>query len=388
MEIVFVSNFLNHHQIPLCEELRVLAESFWFIATENGTSQGYQVSQSREYVIDYQTEKARALEKILSADAVVFGSCPNELIQTRMRCNKLSFLFSERFFKKGTWRRWIPKTRKAVRDRIVKHADKQMYALCASAFLPYDLSLLRFPSDKCLRWGYFPRGKCYEDVNALLEKKRKNSILWAGRMISLKHPELAVYTAKRLTEEGCDFSMNIIGDGPLKADLQKQIDACGLSQKVHILGSMKPEQVRDYMEQSEIFLFTSDRNEGWGAVLNEAMNSACAVVASSAIGSVPYLVEDGQSGLIFRSERKDDLVDKVKILLTHPEERAKLGESAYRTIAEEWNANIAARRLVEMIDIFLKENKLVAYDRGPCSRAEVLGDNWKNDKERLGAICI
>jgi glycosyltransferase involved in cell wall biosynthesis len=61
---------------------------------------------------------------------------------------------------------------------------------------------------------------------------------------------------------------------------------------------MAPEAVRDHMEAADIFLFTSDFNEGWGAVLNESMNSACAVVASHAIGSVPFLLKDGENGFI------------------------------------------------------------------------------------------
>lgn len=51
---------------------------------------------------------------------------------------------------------------------------------------------------------------------------------------------------------------------------------------------MKASEVRSYMEKADIYLFTSDFNEGWGAVLNESMNSGCAVVASHAIGSVPF----------------------------------------------------------------------------------------------------
>jgi glycosyltransferase involved in cell wall biosynthesis len=45
-----------------------------------------------------------------------------------------------------------------------------------------------------------------------------------------------------------------------------------------------------------VFIFTSDRNEGWGAVLNEAMGSGCAVVAADLIGSVPYLIEHKKMG--------------------------------------------------------------------------------------------
>ena len=44
------------------------------------------------------------------------------------------------------------------------------------------------------------------------------------------------------------------------------------------------------MEESEIYLVTSDRKEGWGAVVNEAMNSGCAVVADHMIGAAPWMI--------------------------------------------------------------------------------------------------
>ena len=78
---------------------------------------------------------------------------------------------------------------------------------------------------------------------------------------------------------------------------EKKLEDC-----VHMLGAMSPDEVRKHMEQANIFLFTSDRNEGWGAVLNEAMNSGCAVVASHAIGSVPYLIKNGNNGYIYENE--------------------------------------------------------------------------------------
>lgn len=55
-------------------------------------------------------------------------------------------------------------------------------------------------------------------------------------------------------------------------------------------------KVREHMEDADIFLFTSDYNGGRGAVLNESMNSGCMVAASHAIGSVPFLLEDGKRG--------------------------------------------------------------------------------------------
>ena len=45
------------------------------------------------------------------------------------------------------------------------------------------------------------------------------------------------------------------------------------------------------MRKHEIFLFTSDRNEGWGAVSNESMSNGCMLVGSDGIGSIPFLVK-------------------------------------------------------------------------------------------------
>ena len=160
---------------------------------------------------------------------------------------------------------------------------------------------------------------------------------------------------------------------------QLKIRAAEASFDVYVtfLGSMKPSQVRSHMEQAGIYLFTSDRQEGWGAVLNESMNSGCAVVASHAIGAVPYLVKNNENGLIYQSGNVDMLYEKVKYLLDHPEEQKRLGKAAYRTITETWNAEVAAQRLINLAQHILNgEESPDLYENGPCSRAEIIKDDW------------
>ena len=117
MKLVLVSSFLNHHQQPLCEAFCSLCDDFCFVATESTRNVGYQVSGEAEYVLHYfeDSEKDLVRQKILEADVVIFGACPTEMIEYRMKENKLSFVYSERFFKKGIWRRFIPSTRKAIK---------------------------------------------------------------------------------------------------------------------------------------------------------------------------------------------------------------------------------------------------------------------------------
>ena len=380
MKTVFVSNFLNHHQIPFCEALQKRSASFKFVATDSMASQGYQVPHEADYVMHFDGDdnKEEVYSVIREADAVIFGSCTEELIDARMKENKLSFLNSERFFKKGVWRRFIPKTRNAVKNRIVRYGDKNMYVLCASAYLPYDLKLMSFPTEKCFKWGYFPATNKY-DLEALINKKSggKIKLLWVGRMLDLKHPDDAVKLAEKLKKSGIDFELNLVGDGVLREGLEAMVNDKGLSDCVHLLGSKTTEEVRRYMEEASIFLFTSDRNEGWGAVLNEAMNSGCAVVASHAIGSVPFLIEDGKNGLIYRSGDIEDLYEKVKYLIDNQDKATQLGKSAYITLADLWNAETAAERFIKLVEAIRSGNIYNLFEDGPCSKAKVLKDNWR-----------
>ena len=380
MNLIFVTNKLNHHQYALCEAFGEQFDDFKLVTTEKTQGIGYQTAKDAEFVFHYENSENRGdiEEIILNADIVIFGACPNELIEMRMKENKLSFLYSERFFKKGVWRRFIPKTRKAVYERITRYKNNEMYVLCASAYLPYDLKLIGFPIEKCFKWGYFPATNKY-DADALINNKScgKIKLLWVGRMLDLKHPDDAVKLAKKLKKSGIDFELNLLGDGALTESLKSTVKYNGLKDCVHLLGSKSTEEVRRYMEEASIFLFTSDRNEGWGAVLNEAMNSGCAVVASHAIGSVPFLINDGKNGLIYRSGDIEDLYKKVKYLIDNKEKTAELGKNAYITLADLWNAKTAAERFKRLVQAIKSGGSVDLFNDGPCSKAEVLKDDWR-----------
>ena len=372
MNIVFVSNYCNHHQRYLCNKIADGADQFYFIETDASNQQGFQTKVNEPYVLAYHGHEEMVEGLLKEADIVIFGACPNHLIALRMQENKLSFLYSERFFKKGTWRRFIPQTRRKIYTRIVQFKDRPLYVLCASAFLPYDLKLLGFPPEKCFRWGYFPERKLYQ-ITELRAKKDKRRILWVGRFLDWKHPDDALWVAKRLKDAGYDFHMGIVGTGEMEAQLKDMSDAMGLAECVTFLGSMPPDKVRHLMEQAGIYLFTSDRYEGWGAVLNESMNSGCAVVASHAIGAVPYLMRYKENGLIYRSGDVDALFEHVKYLLEHPEEQVRMGMAAYETIAQQWNSETAAKRLITLSEHLLAgETGQGLFELGPCSRAEII----------------
>lgn len=381
MKVVFVSNILSNHNVSICEEIVNQVDEFWFIATENSTQEGFLSAKTESYVLHYMSDRQRIVceNVIVNADMVIFGQGPKELLELRMKTDKLTFLYSERLFKLGVWRRFIPFTYKKIRNQLLKYKNMNFYVLCASAYLPYDLSLLKYPTAKCYKWGYFPEVKQHDVKTLFSQKKQKEKIviLWAGRLVKLKHADCTICVAERLKREGYKFELQIIGSGELEKKLCEMIHEKGLDDCIKMLGYMSSELVRKHMDLADIYLFTSDFREGWGAVLNESMNSACAVVASHAIGSVPFLIEEQKNGLIYQNDNIDELYHKVKLLLESPQMREELGKNAHRTICEEWNAHNAVKKLL-LLSEKITHGVLYPqiYEQGVCSRAKVLKNDW------------
>ncbi len=382
MKVVFVSNYLNHHQLPLSIELfEKLGEDYCFVSTEAIRTErlnlGYEdMNKKYPFVIktyDSSESRNKAEKMINDADVVIIGSAPYSLVRKRVLGGKLTFRYSERPLKKGNELfKYIPRL---IKWHLLTPQGNAGYLLCASAYATADFMKFGMYKNRTYKWGYFPKIKEYEDIDALIENKEKNSIMWAGRMIDWKHPEYAVQVAKRLKEGGYEFTLNMVGDGRMLAEIEKMIEKENLTNCVNLLGSMPPDRVREYMEKSQIYLFTSNFQEGWGAVLNEAMNSGCAVVASHAIGSVPFLIKDGENGLIYKNKDVCDLYEKVKCLLDNQEEAERLGKCAYFTMKNEWNAVAASERLLEFVDALLSE-KEASFEDGPMSRAEIIENDW------------
>lgn len=385
MKVTMYSNFLNHHQLPFCQAMvSLLGEDFTFAACEPVPQErerlGYaDMNSAHGFVIrtyEDPASMAAARRLALESEIVILGHAPEGVLESRMAQNKFTFRYAERLFKNGQYRRFIPTTWRKVARGYTQYREGPFHVLCASAFTASDLSLCGFPSDKCLRWGYFP------EVSASSGRRRGARsgdgvvrLIWVGRLLDWKHPTDAVELARRLRANDVDFALDIIGTGPQERRVAGMVRSLGLGDRVNLLGSMTPEEVRQRMDSADVFLLSSDRAEGWGAVLNEAMATECAVVASHEAGSVPYLLQHEASGLIYRSGDLDDLYVQVRRLVDDPALCRQLASEARATMTSTWNASVAADRLLRTAEA-LREGGASPYRDGPCSPAPVLSDDW------------
>lgn len=386
MKIAFVSNFFNHHQKYLSDCLyREVEGNYRFIATMPMASEqkklGYTQFENIPYIINaFENDELRnkAIAYLQEADVIISGSVVKEVISKRAFKGKINFKYAERPLKNGNeLLKYIPRW---IKWHLELSDISDTYMLCASAFTAADFSKFGLYRNKTMKWGYFPETRKYDKHN-LIANKKDSSILWCGRMLDWKHPDDAIKAAKRLKDDGYKFILNIIGDGQMRDTLEKLIDQYELGTFVNLLGSKPSAEVRRYMEESQVYLFTSDRYEGWGAVLNEAMNSGCAVVASHAIGSVPYLIKSGDNGLVYHSGNVEELYASIKKLLDNNELRDNLGRNAYNTIINLWNSDVAAKQFVNIARQLIEDGRISSLPTdGPCSVADIMQEEWFDEK--------
>ena len=235
-------------------------------------------------------EKARELGN--SSDLVIMGTAPEYYIEPRIAENKIVFRYSERPLKEGFIKFFIPRLTKKYIHLHVRNKNRKVFILAASAFAAYDFKKMfgSYP-DKCYKFAYFPKHISY-DINELFARKKRIAddagavtVLWEGRMIRLKRADILIRAAARLRSEGLDFRLKLIGDGEEKEKLISLAKKLGISDIVTFEGFLSPDEARDRMADAEVYVMTSNKLEGWGSVIYEALNAGCAVVASDAAGA-------------------------------------------------------------------------------------------------------
>ncbi len=372
-KVVFFCNYLNHHQVCVADELYgLLGDKFRFVATLPRNAQelkGGQDYSTRPYcILAGESEEAHdeAVKCAKTAEVCVFGACSQPY--ALLRDNGLSFECGERWLKRGWLNVLSPVLLRWWRNYMTHYRHRDFYKLCASAYAAKDDRKLGCYKGRHYRWGYFT-GAPDVDTETANPRREGGSVrmMWCARFLDWKHPELPVLMAERLRARGYDFSLDYYGSGEEEEATKALAAAKGLDGVVTFHGAVSNGQVLAAMAQHDIFLFTSDANEGWGAVANEAMGQGCVLVGSDAIGSVPYLVRDGENGTVFESCDVEDLASKVEWLLQHPREMEEMKRNAVTTMREVWSPANAARNFLQLAED-LANHRESSVQEGPGSR--------------------
>ena len=155
-----------------------------------------------------------------------------------------------------------------------------------------------------------------------------------------------VEAAKKIVKEYKETKFIIVGEGPLRNQLLRKLEAANLSGNFKFLGNLKEDMLPAVYNCADVFALPSIQ-EGQGIVLLEAQASAKPVVAFD-IGGVNEAVRNGETGLLVKLGSTDKLADAMMKLLSDKALREKMGANGRRFVAENFTWDICAQKMLNV----------------------------------------
>jgi glycosyltransferase involved in cell wall biosynthesis len=173
-------------------------------------------------------------------------------------------------------------------------------------------------------------------------------ILSVGQLAPRKGFAQLLQACARLKNRGYDFTCEIVGEGPQRAELERLIAVLGLEQRVTLCGAQSHEEVIEKYRRATIFALacieTADGDrDGFPNVLAEAMAMRVPVISTN-ISAIPELLEDGANGLLIESQDLDALTGAIARLLGDAALRGRLASAGRRTILDRFDVERNVQR--------------------------------------------
>jgi glycosyltransferase involved in cell wall biosynthesis len=170
---------------------------------------------------------------------------------------------------------------------------------------------------------------------------------FVGRLVPEKAPLAFVSLVDRIRRERGDVHGVIVGDGPLRAEVERALHAHGLGESCRLLGARG--DVAALVAALDVFVLTS-RSEGLPFVLLEAMALERPVVAT-AVNGVPEIIEDGVTGLMVERDDGEALARAVLRLLADADTARAMGRAGRRRV----QACFTASRMVAQTEALYRD---------------------------------
>jgi glycosyltransferase involved in cell wall biosynthesis len=166
-------------------------------------------------------------------------------------------------------------------------------------------------------------------------------ILSVGQLVPRKGFAQLIAACRSLKNHGYDFTLEVVGSGPQRPELERLIAEMGLEETVILCGALSHEDVIEKYRAATVFVLaclkSSDGDrDGFPNVLAEAMAMQLPVISTD-VSAIPELLEDGVNGLLVPSEDVIALADAIARLLDSADLRVELGSTGRRTILDRFD---------------------------------------------------
>ena len=348
MKFVQYQDCKSPHQLPLARELlhRLGADNFRYVYRDANQADRAQLGWNmgiadEPWQLHIGSHPDEAKEFIENADVLLTGMREIDLFERRCAKGLKTFYQTERWFKSIScggillpgWLRLLHPRYfcMAMRfKRLVKKFDV-FHILPIGVHSLKDMKHLGVSDEKMTIWGYFVEPSIEPNRHKPFHKPLR--ILWAGRMLKLKRVDTIVTAIRKVVRQGVDVQLLLVGNGPDRGHLER------LSRRLPVtfMDSVPIEKVRKLMRQNDVYIFSSDSHDGWGAVVSEALEEGMLVFGTS---------DTGASATILSLDRQFAAGDST--VLSNLIRKAVDGEFRPTGIRE-WSVSAGAMRLMEML---------------------------------------
>ncbi|RAR46603.1 glycosyltransferase [Flavobacterium lacus] len=226
-----------------------------------------------------------------------------------------------------------------------------------SIYLQEILFQVKGDLDKCY---LLPEGFKTSYLNQFLSTVKispKFNIVFCGRLIQWKGPDLAIKIVKKLVDRGtADILFHLIGNGEMMGELRRLVKELHLEENVILYGALSQEQVFKIMAGSDVFLLPgiqephSKRSEAQGLVIQEAQFFKLPLLVGN-VGGVKYGMLNGTTGFLIEENNMEVFVEKILFLYQNPEKRIKMGEKGHDWVKNEFEISLLGNKLIKVYDL-------------------------------------
>jgi glycosyltransferase involved in cell wall biosynthesis len=152
-------------------------------------------------------------------------------------------------------------------------------------------------------------------------------------LVPSKRVDVVIEATQLLVEQGVDAHLDIVGDGPLRKELEQQAIKLNLEDRVRFLGWIGDrDRLRDHFAAAAFFVFATE-TEGISLSVQEAMASGLPVI-STAPGGLRTFLQDGENAVVIEAPDPSRFAEAVVQLLKDPDRYRRLARSAQTKVSE------------------------------------------------------
>ena len=179
-------------------------------------------------------------------------------------------------------------------------------------------------------------------------------IISVGRLVAFKGFDYLIDACAELARQGLEFTCEIIGDGPLRGDLEARIRKLNLSGRVHLVGSLSQGAVLENLRSADIFALASvtdaqGASDVFPTVIIEAMAAARPVV-STRLAGIPESVVHGETGLLVPPDDTTALAEALSRLIQDAKLRLHYGRAGRERIEQHFRIDYTVAPLIELFE--------------------------------------